>query len=184
MWTLGGHQKHCKEKVSKTCNLTTFYGHTITQNYHNNFNKDLFNLVWNVKDRNSNFYSKFEWDKLWFFRKFLFLDFYVLGFNVLWNGPSEFSDTLLVPEILVIKPHQFTPKSKKSGQAWTEIGRNVIKALEIDYVVLQRSGRDRFIMWKAQSHATKLTESNELDKALDLIEHVAESNVLCEKVTE
>ena len=144
MWTLGGHQKHCKEKVSKTCNLTTFYGHTITQNYHNNFNKDLFNLVWNVKDRSSNFYSKFDWDKLWFFRKFLFLDFYVLGFNVLWNGPSDFSDTLLVPEILVIKPHQFTPKNKTSGQAWTEIGRNVIKALEIDYVVLQRSGRDRF----------------------------------------
>ena len=39
-------------------------------------------------------------------------------------------------------------------------------------------------MWKAQSHATKWTESNELDKALDLIEHVAKSNVLCEKVTE
>ena len=30
----------------------------------------------------------------------------------------------------------------------------------------------------------KWTESNELDKALDLIEHVAKSNVICEKVTE
>ena len=87
---------------------------------------------------------------------------------------------MLVPEILVIKPHQFTPKNKTSGQAWTEIGRNVIKALEIDYVVLQRSGRDRFNLL-CEKH--RVMQRNEL-KALDLIEHVAESNVLCEKVTE
>ena len=30
---------------------------------------------------------------------------------------SEFSETLLAHEILVIKPYQLTPKSKEPGQA-------------------------------------------------------------------
>ena len=135
------------------------------------------------KTGTSNLYSKFDWDKLWFFRKFLFLIFYILGFDVLSNGQSEFSNTLLVPEVLPIKPHQFTPKSKEPGQAWTEIGRNVIKALETDYVVLQRSGRDRFnLLCENELKATGISpELNELDQTLDLIERVAESNVLHEK---
>ena len=135
------------------------------------------------KTGTSNLYSKFDWDKLWFFLKFLFLIFYILGFHVLSNGQSEFSDTLLVPEVLPIKPHQFTPKSKEPGQAWTEIGRNVIKALETDYVVLQRSGRDRFnLLCENELKATGISpEINELDQTLDLIERVAESNVLHEK---
>ena len=135
------------------------------------------------KTGTSNLYSKFDWDKLWFFRKFLFLIFYILGFDVLSNGQSEFSNTLLVPEVLPIKPHQFTPKSKEPGQAWTEIGRNVIKALQTDYVVLQRSGRDRFnLLCENELKATGISsEINELDQTLDLIERVAESNVLHEK---
>ena len=135
------------------------------------------------KTGTSNLYSKFDWDKLWFFLKFLFLIFYILGFDVLSNGQSEFSNTLLVPEVLPIKPHQFTPKSKEPGQAWTEIGRNVIKALETDYVVLQRSGRDRFnLLCENELKATGISpEINELDQTLDLIERVAESNVLHEK---
>ena len=135
------------------------------------------------KTGTSNLYSKFDWDKLWFFLEFLFLIFYILGFDVLSNGQSEFSDTLLVPEVLPIKPHQFTPKSKEPGQAWTEIGRNVIKALETDYVVLQRSGRDRFnLLCENELKATGISpEINELDQTLDLIERVAESNVLHEK---
>ena len=106
-----------------------------------------------------------------------------MGFDVLSNGQSEFSNTLLVPEVLPIKPHQFTPKSKEPGQAWTEIGRNVIKALETDYVVLQRSGRDRFnLLCENELKATGISpEINELDQTLDLIERVAESNVLHEK---
>ena len=135
------------------------------------------------KTGTSNLYSKFDWDKLWFFRKFLFLIFYILGFDVLSNGQSEFSNTLLVPEVLPIKPHQFTPKSKEPVQAWTEIGRNVIKALETDYVVLQRSGRDSFnLLCENELKATGISpEINELDQTLDLIERVAESNVLHEK---
>ena len=41
---------------------------------------------------------------------------------------SEFSDTLLVREIVVIEPYRFTPKSNERGQAWTEVARNVTKA--------------------------------------------------------
>ena len=57
---------------------------------------------------------------------------------------SEFSDTSLVHEILVFEPYQFTPKCKERWQGWTEVARNVTKALETDYVVSQRSARDRF----------------------------------------
>ena len=79
--------------------------------------------------------SNFDWEKLWFFHKFLFLVFYTLCLDALWNG--QFFDSLLVREILVIEPHQLTPKSKEWDQAWTELARNVIKALETDYVVSQ-----------------------------------------------
>ena len=44
----------------------------------------------------------------------------------------------------MIEPDQFTLKSKEQVQAWTEVARNVTKALEVDYVVSQRSARDRF----------------------------------------
>ena len=51
---------------------------------------------------------------------------------------------MLVREILVIEPDQSTPKSKEQVQAWTEVARNVTKALEVGYAVSQRSARDRF----------------------------------------
>ena len=123
----------------------------------------------------------------------------VFVFNLLHFGfrcirkRSEFSDTLLVREILVIEPYRFTPKSKERGQAWTEVARNVTKALETDYVVFQRSARDRFNLLREKHKAKQRNELkatgispeiNELDKALDdLLERVA-SNVSHEKVTE
>lgn len=50
---------------------------------------------------------------------------------------SEFSDTFLVCEILVVEPHQFTLKSNERGQAWIEVAGNVPEALETDYLESQ-----------------------------------------------
>ena len=68
------------------------------------------------------------------------------------------------------------------------------KALETDYVVSQRSARDRFYFLCEKHKATQRNELKaagispeitELDKALDdLLERVAESNLSHEKVTE
>ena len=74
----------------------------------------------------------------------------VFVFNLLYFGFrcimkwSEFSDTLLVREILVIEPYQFIPKSKERGQTWAEVARNVTKALGTGYVVSQKLTRYRF----------------------------------------
>ena len=61
-------------------------------------------------------------------------NFLYFGFRCIMKW-SEFWDTLLVREILVIEPYQLILKSKERGQAYTEVARNVTKAL--DYVVSQ-----------------------------------------------
>ena len=70
-------------------------------------------------------------------------NFSYFGFRCIMKW-SEFSDTVLVREIKMIEPYQFTPKDKERGQAWTEVAKNVTKPFETDYVVSQRSARDRF----------------------------------------
>ena len=107
---------------------------------------------------------------------------------------SEFLDTSVVREILVIQPYQFISKSKERWQGWTEVARNVTNALETDYVVSQRSARDRFNLLsekhkekqrnelKATGISPKIPES---DKALyDLLKLLTEPNLSREKATE
>ena len=120
-----------------------------------------------------------------------FFNFLYFGFRCIMKW-SEFSDTLLVCEILVFESDQFTLKSKEQGQAWIEVARNVTN--ETDYVVSQRSAKDRFNLLcekhKAKQRnelkATEISpEITELDKALDdLLERVAESNVSHEIATQ
>ena len=106
---------------------------------------------------------------------------------------SEFLDTLVVREILVIEPYQFIPKSKERGQAWTEVARNVTNALETNYVVSQRSAMDRFNLLSEKHKAKQQNELKatgifpkipELDKALDdLLKRLTEPNFSREKAT-
>ena len=106
------------------------------QNYHNNLNKKLFNVFWNEKDRSKIFVFKFWLRKVMILSQVFVFSFLYVVFRCIMKW-SEFFDSLLVREILVIEPHQLTPKSKEWDQAWTELARNVIKALETDYVVFQ-----------------------------------------------
>ena len=55
--------------------------------------------------------------------------------------------SLLFHEILVIKHYQFTPKSKEWWQAWTEVARNVTKALGADYVDSYIDSADSLFMF-------------------------------------
>ena len=74
----------------------------------------------NEKDKNKEFVFKFSLRQVIILSQVFVFNFLYFGFrcNMRW---SEFLDTLLVREILVIEPYQFTPKSKERGQAWTEI---------------------------------------------------------------
>lgn len=99
---------------------------------------------------------------------------------------TDFIDTILTREILVIEPYQFTPKSKERGQSWSEVALNVKQALLPEsYNITQRSSRDRFNLLLAK-HKTKQRkdisasgispEQTELDAALDdLLERVEEA---------
>ena len=109
-----------------------------------------------------------------------------------WN---EFSDTLLVREILVVEPYQYPTKSKERGNAWTAIATNLQQMLEPGSQVSQRSARDRFNLLVTK-HKTKQRvevaaasgispEVTELDLALDdILERVAEASAAQEQVAE
>ena len=52
----------------------------------NILSKELFNVFWDEKQ--NDLCSSFDWDKLWFFHKFLFLSLHILGLDLIWNGQS------------------------------------------------------------------------------------------------
>ena len=115
-WTSDDHWKPWKEKVSKKCNLITFYAHIMTQNYHSNLKKELFNIFWNEKDRNKEFVFRFWLRKIMILSQDFVFNFLYFGFRCIMKW-SVFSDTLLVREILVIEPYQLILKSNERGQA-------------------------------------------------------------------
>ena len=60
----------------------------MTQSYHNNLKKELFNVFWNAKDKKKEFVFRFWLRQIIILSQIFFLIFYILDLDVLWNGQS------------------------------------------------------------------------------------------------
>ena len=99
-----------------------------------------------------------------------------------WNDEK---DALLCREILFIKPYQFKSGSKESGNAWSLIATNLNAAKENEFLVTQKSVRDRYKLLLTK-HKRKMREqegasgSNEEETELDnLLENIKEESEVC-----
>ena len=89
-------------------------------------------------------------------KEVLFLSRISLSFStpMRWNEPH---DVFLCREVLFIKPYQFKPGSKESGNAWNLVSENANSNKDLTFMTSQKSVRDRFKLL-CDKHKRKMRE--------------------------
>ena len=57
---------------------------------------------------------------------------------------TEKHDIYFCREMLLLRPYQFKPGSKESGNAWSSIASDLGELQEVSFTVTQKSVRDRY----------------------------------------